>query len=144
MPSESEAQIARESRRILASLVKSKDGTEQYRLSREGNTETEIALPPAAVRVLMGVLEELGKGNAVTVVPVQSELTTQQAADLVAVSRPFFIKLLDEGKIPYRKVGSHRRVLYQDVLRYLEQEEARSEKVMQELIAETERLGLYQ
>jgi excisionase family DNA binding protein len=110
----------------------------------EGGSPTEVALPPSAARLLLGALEEIGKGHGVTLVPTDAELTTQEAADLARVSRPFFIKLLKEGKISYRMVGSHRRVLYRDVVRYNEAEEERRMKVMEELVAETELLGLYE
>ena len=80
--------------------------------------------------------------DSVTVLPVDTELTTQQAAELLRVSRPSLIKMLDEKKLPYRKVGAHRRVRYEDVLNYLETERARRKRVMEELVAETERLHL--
>jgi excisionase family DNA binding protein len=72
-----------------------------------------------------------------------SKLTTQQAAEIPRVSRPFLVKLLEQGKIPHRMVGSHRRILHRDIVRYNEAEEARRVKVIEELGAETERLGLY-
>ena len=72
-----------------------------------------------------------------------AELTTQQAAELLRVSRPSLIKMLDEGKLPYRKVGAHRHVRSEDALLYVRAERARRAKVMEELAAETERLGLY-
>lgn len=93
------------------------------------------------------MLQELGRGNGVTITPVPKEYTTQQAADFLRVSRPYLIEeLLEKGKIPYRKVGNRRRVRYDDLQRYRdaeEQEIARRETVMLELMAETERLGLY-
>lgn len=71
-----------------------------------------------------------------------AELTTQQAAELLRVSRSSLIKMLDEGKLPYRKVGAHRRVRYEDALLYVRNERARRARVIEELVAETERLGL--
>ena len=82
--------------------------------------------------------------QSVTLILTDAELTTEQAADLTRVSRPFFVKLLEEGKIPFRLVGAHRRILCQDVLHYIQEEEARRVRVMEELVAETERLGLYE
>ncbi|MCW3051513.1 MAG: DNA-binding protein [Chthonomonadales bacterium] len=141
-PTDQEARTARQCRQVLASLMKS-DVEVRVHVHAAGDPPTEIALPPSIARLLLGALEEIGKGNGVTLVSTDAELTTQQAADLARVSRPFFVKLLEEGKIPYRMVGSHRRVLYRDVARYNQAEEARRVKVMEELVAETERLGLY-
>ena len=78
---------------------------------------------------------------------IQKELTTQQAADFLSVSRPFLIaELLEKGKVRYRKVGNRRKISYSDLLRYQQEEElkcAKREEVMRELMAETEKLGLY-
>lgn len=71
------------------------------------------------------------------------ELTTQQAADLLQVSRPYVVKLLEEGKIPFRTVGHYRRVSYRGLLEYMKQEDARRDQIMRELVAESEALGLY-
>src|SRR5947207_2068814 len=75
-------------------------------------------LPASVFALLMQVVHELANGNAVTVVPIEAELTTQQAADLLNVSRPFFVKLLESGEIPFHSVGAHRRVATADVLAY--------------------------
>lgn len=142
-PGDREAQIARLSRQTLASLMQSEDGELRFRAGGD-NDAAEIILPHSAAQLLLGALEEIGKGNGVTLIPTDAELSTQQAAEIARVSRPFFVKLLEEGKIPFRMVGAHRRVLYRDVARYIEAEEARRVQVMEELVAETERLGLYE
>ena len=107
----------------------------------------ELLLPFPAIRLLLDVLQEMGKGNGVTITPVRKEVTTQQAADFLMVSRPYLIEeLLNKGVIPYRKVGNRRRVRTEDLIRYQDAEQveiARRKQVMLELMAETERLGLY-
>jgi excisionase family DNA binding protein len=91
---------------------------------------------------LATILEEMAKGNPVTLIPRQAELSTIQAAALMRVSRPYLVKLLDEGKIPFRLVGAHRRVRCEDLLAYMEEERKSRKEVLKELIEEQERLGL--
>ena len=143
-PTDREAQAARASSETLASLLHHKGASAAHiRVCTEDAGESEVALPLPVVHLLFQALQEMAKGNAVTLLPVEAELTTQQAAELLRVSRPSLIKMLDEKKLPYRKVGAHRRVRYEDVVFYLKAERARRAKVMEELVAETERLGLY-
>jgi excisionase family DNA binding protein len=78
--------------------------------TRDGAEGDEVVLSARAVEVLRAVLEQLAQGNTVTVVPAHIELTTQQAADLLNVSRPYFVQLLEDGTIPHRKVGPRRRI----------------------------------
>ena len=143
-PSDQEAQIARTSSEALAPLLNEKGAsTAHIHFCTESEHEADITLPLSAVHLLLHALQEMAKGNAVALLPVDTELTTQQAAELLRMSRPSVIKMLDEKKLPYRKVGAHRRVRLEDVLLYLKTERARRARVMEELVAETERLGLY-
>ena len=88
------------------------------------------------------VLAQIANGNAVTVAPVHAELTTQQAADLMNVSRPYLIKLLDERRLPYRRVGNRRKVRLYDLLAYQRGDDEHRREVLDELTREAEDLGL--
>lgn len=103
---------------------------------------TKITIPGEMFRVLVDVLNAVSQGEPVTLLPHSAELTTQEAADMLNVSRPYLVKLLDEGAIPSRKVGIYRRVKVQDVLNYRNQEKQRQEAIMAELTKEAQRLGL--
>ena len=147
LPTEQDSEIARASSKALASLV-SQEGEAPLRFRAEGGQGGAITLPLPTARLLLNALQEIGKGNGVTLTPVQKQLSSQQAANLLGVSRPYLIEeLLEKGEIAYRKVGNRRRIRYEDLLRYQEAEEAeiaRREKAMLELMAETEHLGLYE
>ena len=145
-PTDQESDLARQSSRELTeALAHSKVGGELHLKLRTGRSrEKDIRIPHSALQVLAGALQQMADGHGVLLLPVDAELTTQQAADALRVSRPFLIKLLEQGKLPHRKVGAHRRLLARDVLRYAAAERARREQVLQALAEETERLGLYE
>ena len=117
-PTEAETQLARESSHRLATHQFGKSTSVRIQVLDEGEGGETIDVPASALRLLLRALTEMGQGNAVTLIPVHAELTTQQAADLLNVSRPYVVKLLDEGKIPSYKVGAHRRVKAHDLYRY--------------------------
>ena len=144
VPTKQDTQLALVSSRALAPLLGDGGLSDTHvHLSADGAQAMKIGLPPPIIRLLAEALKEMAAGNAVTLLPVPAELTTQQAAELLRVSRPSLIKMLDAGKLPFRKVGAHRRVRYEDALLYITNERARRARVMDELVAETERLGLY-
>jgi excisionase family DNA binding protein len=115
-PSAAETLLAQESARQLAPVLKKANGTVQLRVEGEGNGP--IAVPTAAFRLLVDILAEMANGNAVRLIPHHAELTTQEAADLLNMSRPYVVRLIDEGRIPSHRVGTHRRVLFKDVMTY--------------------------
>lgn len=141
-PTERESQLAEESSRALSSYVR--DAEEQtIRVIPEGGGRGQsVTIPGVAFRLLVNILTQMGQGNAVTLVPVHAELTTQEAADILNVSRPFLVKLLEEGEIPYRKVGTRRRVLYRDVAEYKRRIDERRRATLDELAAQAQELGM--
>lgn len=138
MPTDKESALAAETGRQIASVINSAE-TVQAHFGQKGTASVE--LPVVAVRLLLDILEQMARGNAVTLMPVHAELTTQQAADLLNVSRTHLVQLLDEEKIPYRKVGTHRRVRAEDVLAYRRETERARRKALDELTDLDEGLG---
>lgn len=102
----------------------------------------KVPLSEAAFDLLLNVLTEMSRGNAVLVVPINAELTTQEAADLLNVSRPYLIRLLDEKKIAFHMVGRHRRILFRDLMQYRQQSKRAKFNAMQELTEMDEDQGI--
>ncbi len=101
-----------------------------------------ISLPAPALRLLNEILKEMAKGNAVTLIPTNAMLTTQEAADIMNVSRPFFIGLLEAGKMPYQRLGSHRRILFKDLMDFKEKTDAARAEAMRQLTEEAQELDM--
>lgn len=108
-----------------------------------GPNREAIPVPEAVFHVLERVVEVMARGDSITVVPVGREVTTQQAADLLNVSRQYLVRLLDEERIPFRRTGRHRRVLIQDVLRFKERRDSKRRDDLRELSRLTEEIGGY-
>jgi len=111
------------------------------RLKADDNN-AQLEIPGEALRLLVDVLAEIANGNAVTIAPVHAELTTQQAADLLNVSRPYLVKLLEDERIPFRRVGNRRRVLLTHLLAYKRVDDRERHAIADKLTAEAELLGL--
>jgi excisionase family DNA binding protein len=126
----------------LAKILGARTKKVRLRIKPDDAPEETIAIPLPAFRLLADILSEMGKGNAVTLIPTCAELTTQQAADLLNVSRPFLVELLEKGEIPYHKVGTHRRVRFHDVMAYKQQTDQARYKALEELSALYQELGL--
>lgn len=140
LPSEAEALVARETRDILAPRLGRLSTFDMEALDLA--SEPTLRIPLSAARLLVQILDEMSRGNAVKIVPVHAELTTQEAADLLNVSRPTLIQMLGEGKIPFRKVGTHRRVRMKELLAYKRQLDADRRAALAELVAYDQEIGL--
>lgn len=114
----------------------------QARLVIKAGIDEEINLPPQAVAALAEVLEHLSEGREVTVLAQPVEFSTQQAAEYLCVSRPFLVGLLEKGAMPFRKVGTHRRVLFADLQNYKERIDRRRQTVLEELTAQAQELEM--
>ena len=112
------------------------------RLSGRGG-EPSIELPDAVYELLMRILEGMQQRKAISIVPVKQDLTTQQAAGLLGVSRPFFVKLLESGKLPFHLTGTHRRVYLKDLLAYKDHRDRERHEALDRMAQEAEELGLY-
>ncbi|QSQ21254.1 helix-turn-helix domain-containing protein [Pyxidicoccus parkwayensis] len=115
----------------------------QPRFSLLGPNHEALPVPKDVLALLQQLLAVLASGDAVSIVPVHKELTTQQAANLLNVSRQYLVQLLDEGKIPYHRTGTHRRVLTQDVLAYRTKRDAERDATLAAMIRETQESGGY-
>lgn len=139
-PSKEDVELARASGQRLALLARR--GQPLTLRVRDAAQEETIELPAGALTLHQASLEEMASGHAVTIVPQNAELTTQQAADFLNVSRPFVIELLKQEKLPFRLVGTHRRIRFEDVLRYKENIDAERRKVLDQLAAEAQELKM--
>jgi excisionase family DNA binding protein len=138
LPSDEEARLAAESSRKLAAII-GKDDKAQLCVF---DGDEKLVVPVLAIPLLADILNQMAQGNAVSVVPIGHTLTTQQAADLLNVSRPFLVKLLEAGNIPFTKVGRHRRIKYQDLMAYMEQMDAQSRASADALTESAQAIGL--
>ncbi len=140
-PTKEEQKAARESYNPLeATLEKVKNENPEIEILE---TKQKIRIPLKALNLLAKILKETGEGNPVSIYPVSTELTTQAAADILGCSRPHLVKLLEEGKINYTKVGRHRRVKYDDVMKHKEKMKAQQKKLLEEIMNSDEETGLY-
>ena len=138
-----DSDLARQAgRRLRAVLARGRSERRALEIQLKAKSGPAITIPISAARVLVEVLEQMAQGRKVTALPLHSELTTQAAADLLHVSRPFLISQLEMGLIPFRTVGSHRRVLLDDALAYKKQLNRRRLKTLSKLSALDQKLGL--
>lgn len=135
VPDESDSELAQTASRALARARKES-------ISVRLDDGTDLPLPKAVTPLLIHLLTEMAQGNAVTLIPVHAELTTQEAANLLNVSRPHLIRLLETKKIPFHKAGTHRRVRFSDIEQYKAEFEEQRQKALDELANQAQELGM--
>ena len=142
-PTADDIQLAREAgRRLTQFLAAQPELSLRVQIEQENQPGESITIPVAAYQLLNGILNEMAQGNAVTLIPMHAELTTQQAARVLNVSRPFLIEQLEKGVIPYRMVGTHRRVMFKDLTEYKQTMDRNRLNALEELSAIDQELGL--
>jgi excisionase family DNA binding protein len=146
-PTAAETELAQASSRQLSKFLGKHPVESQlsdFRLHVQTDDEPEevVVIPMAAFLLLTDILTQMACGNAVTLMPINAELTTQQAADILNVSRPFLIGLIDTNKIPHRKVGTHRRIRFDDLMAYKQDIDQKRLQTLEELAAEAQELGM--
>ncbi|GAA2721151.1 helix-turn-helix domain-containing protein [Actinocorallia aurantiaca] len=142
-PGKVDAQESARALRRIKDYLATHPGTEDVRVTGELVGDEALVLPRDVVTMLAYMLAQLAEGRGVTAMPSHAELTTRQAADILNVSRPYLIGLLEAGKIPYRLVGRHRRVLFEDLMAYKQRSDVESGRAADDLIALSEDLDLY-
>ncbi len=130
LPSE---QVKQKAKAALSELMPPEASPNVELRARRHRQHAEADIPTEVYRLFLEVLKQLAEGNAVTIVPVHAELTTQQAADILNVSRPFLVQLLEQRRIPFHKVGTHRRLYAKDLLAYKRQDDERRRQIARKL-----------
>ena len=141
MPDEIDSRAANDLRTIIASLTKDDQPTELKLAIGKGKT-ADVILTPALTQTLLDVLRLVGAGRGFQVIPVEAALTTQQAADLLNVSRPYLVGLLDRAKIPFHKVGRHRRIRAEDLFAYRHKRDEKRASALSALAEDDAKLDL--
>lgn len=142
LPDEHEIQLAARGKRVLAFCLSGKRKTKRVQFFDDADRAHEMELPVSILRLVEEVLDGLAKGDAVRVMSVHAELTTQEAADLLNVSRPHLVKLLEDGELPFLRTGKHRRVRLADLLQFKGARERARARAMDELSRQAQELGM--
>jgi len=135
LPDTESSALARASAEELSRLLGQMPDTERARVKLDGN---DLILPRQALALLRDLLVEMAQGNAVTIVPTHAELTTQEAANILNVSRPHLVKLLEKDAIPFSRTGTHRRIRYQDLIAYRDQRDHDSRSALDKLVSQAQ------
>lgn len=140
-PSKADQKIASESYSALASVIE-QIRTQQPEIEIE-ETKDKIKIPISALRLLGDILKAMSQGKLISLVPIAAEVTTQAAAEFLGCSRPHLVKLLEDGEIAFTKVGKHRRIKFDDIVKYKQQMKQRQKQNIIDLMNADEETGLY-
>ena len=140
-PSKEEQILAMESYDALAAVLEGLK-SENPEIEIE-ETEEKIKIPLHALKLLAEILKATSQGKTISVVPIATEMTTQAAAEFLGCSRPHLVKLLEDGKIAFTKVGKHRRVQFEDVANYRKKMKSKQKELLIDIMKSDEEIGLY-
>lgn len=140
-PSKSEQKVAIESYNALAAVI-GQINSDETEIEIE-ETKERIKVPLRALKLLTDILKAMSQGKPISIVPIATEVTTQKAAEILGCSRPHLVKLLEEGKIAFTKIGKHRRIKFEDVLQYQKQMKESQKQHIIDIMNFDEEVGLY-
>ena len=140
-PSKTDQKVASESYDALASAIK-RISSEQPEIEIE-ETSDKFKIPLSALKLLSDILKAMGQGKLISVVPVATEVTTQAASEILGCSRPHIVKLLEEGKIAFTKVGKHRRIKFDDIVKYKKHMKEQQKQNIIDIMNSDEETGLH-
>jgi excisionase family DNA binding protein len=141
IPSEDDTKLSQESSRILTTYLS--PNVHHIEIVAADGNKYPATIPAAAYHLLVDALTQMAQGNAVSLIPIHAELTTQEAADLLNVSRPYLIKQIELGEIPHHKIGKHRRIHFNDLMVYKDRIDLETAQGLTEMVAISQELGLY-
>lgn len=142
LPTAEESALAKLCSQELAAVLETKLDVQSLSLTSANGQLTQVQIPVSALRLMVNILTELGEGNSVKLLPIHAELTTQDAADLLNVSRPTLIKLLDDKEIIYHRTGNRRKVRFTDLRKYQSKLEVQRLQALEQLSELDQELGL--
>ena len=134
IPTQEDTELAVESSRLLAACI----GKGESACLRLHNGNELLQVPVKAIRLLVDILDAMARGDAVSLIPIHKELTTQEAANILNVSRPYLVKLMEAGEIPFHKNGVRRRVFFKDLMEYKQKRDQASMLLLDELTADAQ------
>jgi len=142
LPSAEEIALAKLGSQELSAVLETNGAVQNFNVVGKDGENHQVKLPASAVKLMIEMLTQLGQGNSVSITPIHAELTTQEAADMLNMSRPSFIKLLDSDDIPHSRTGNRRKVAFMDVMNYKQELENKRLATLDELSALDQELGL--
>lgn len=142
IPSQKTSREAQEALKLLRDLRQKRTLGRVRIRPEESSSEVSVVIPKEAFEMFLEILGQMANGNTVTILPVHAELTTQQAAELLNVSRPYVVGLLEQGKLRHRLVGTHRRIRVADLMEFKRNDDAERDDALDALAAEAQKHGL--